>query len=125
MSISRSSALPWGFLGLIHLYCPDCRHTCLALHHAHRTRQLLTPAQGCGHGGTRNISTSCSVHTWSVNPAAIAGVPGRHRLTESLPLVGRGVAKCWRRLRLILLQSMEGSLPPRRVAGRDCSRPAP
>jgi alpha-ketoglutarate-dependent taurine dioxygenase len=32
-----------------------------------------TPA-GCGHGGTRYSKTSLSVHTWSVNPAAIAGV---------------------------------------------------
>jgi hypothetical protein len=29
---------------------------------------------GCGHGGTRYSKTSRSVHTWSVNPAAIAGV---------------------------------------------------
>jgi hypothetical protein len=29
---------------------------------------------GWGHGGTRYSKTSLSVHTWSVNPAAIAGV---------------------------------------------------
>src|SRR5215831_6263277 len=34
-------------------------------------------------------------------------------------------ATCWRMVRLRRLQSMEGSLPPRRVAGRDCSHPAP
>src|SRR5262249_49056850 len=37
-------------------------------------------ACGCGHGGTRNNSTSRRVQTWSVSPAAMAGVHGRHRL---------------------------------------------
>ena len=35
---------------------------------------LAHPPAGCGHGGTRYSKTSLSVHTWSVNPAAIAGV---------------------------------------------------
>src|SRR6266581_4624797 len=48
-----------------------------------------TPA-GCGHGGTRYSSTSRSVHTWSVSPAAIAGVWGHHCLAEPIPLVGSG-----------------------------------
>jgi hypothetical protein len=34
-----------------------------------------TPA-GCGHGGTRKSSTSRTLQTWSVNPAAMAGVYG-------------------------------------------------
>jgi len=50
-----------------------------------------TPADW-GHGGTRNSSTSRRVHTWSVNPAAIAGVQGRHVLAEPMPLVGSGCA---------------------------------
>ena len=29
---------------------------------------------GCGHGGTRNNNTSFRDQTWSVNPAAMAGV---------------------------------------------------
>ena len=55
-------------------------------------RRPHTPA-GCGHGGTRNISTSRSVHTRSVNPAAIAGVQGRHCLAEPVPLVDSGCGR--------------------------------
>jgi len=51
------------------------------------TRPAHTPA-GCGHGGTRNRSTARSVQTWSVNPAAMAGVWSRQRLAEPLPWVG-------------------------------------
>jgi hypothetical protein len=54
-----------------------------------------TPA-GCGHGGTRKSRTSRKLQTWSVNPAAIAGVWGYHRLAEPLPLVGRGCGNGWR-----------------------------
>jgi hypothetical protein len=54
---------------------------------------------GWGHGGTRNRSTSRSVHTRSVNPAAIAGVQGRHCLAEPVPWVGSG---CRRGLRKLL-----------------------
>jgi len=46
-----------------------------------------TPA-GCGHGGTRKSRTSRKLQAWSVNPAAIAGVWGCHRLAEPLPWVG-------------------------------------
>ena len=53
------------------------------------TLRAYTPT-GWGHGGTRNSSTSRSVHTWSVSPAAIAGVQGRHCLAEPVPLVGSG-----------------------------------
>src|SRR5215470_4993691 len=61
-------------------------------------RALLahTPA-GCGHGGTRKSRTSRTLQTWSVNPAAIAGVWGCHRLAEPLPLVGRGCGNGWRK----------------------------
>ena len=52
-------------------------------------RRAHTPA-GCGHGGTRKSNTSRSVHTWSVRPAAIAGVRGRHCVAEPLPWVGSG-----------------------------------
>ena len=45
---------------------------------------------GCGHGGTRHSNTSRSVHTRSVNPAAIAGVHGRHGVAEPVPLVDSG-----------------------------------
>jgi hypothetical protein len=59
-----------------------------ASHH----RLAHTPA-GCGHGGTRNRSTSRRLHTRSVRPAAIAGVHGRHSFAEPLPLVGSGAAR--------------------------------
>jgi len=39
-----------------------------------------------------------SDHTWSVNPAAIAGVHGRHNLAEPLPLVGSAIRNGWRKL---------------------------
>jgi hypothetical protein len=48
-----------------------------------------TPA-GWGHGGMRNSSTSRRVQTWSVSPAAMAGVWGRHCMAEPLPWVGSG-----------------------------------
>jgi hypothetical protein len=55
-------------------------------------------AWGCGHGGTRNSSTSRRVQTWSVSPAAMAGVQGRHCVAEPLPLVGAGCERSWRTL---------------------------
>src|SRR5467141_3385550 len=58
----------------------------------HPPRRAHTPA-GWGHGGTRNMSTSRRLHTRSVRPAAIAGVHGRHRFAEPLPLVGSGAAR--------------------------------
>src|SRR2546421_5299053 len=39
----------------------------------------------CGPGGTRHRSTSRSGHTWSVRPAASAGVCGRPCVAEPLP----------------------------------------
>ena len=56
-----------------------------------------TPA-GWGHGGTRKHSTSRSVQTCSVRPAAIAGVRDCQRLAEPWPLAGRGCGHGWRKL---------------------------
>jgi len=53
---------------------------------------------GWGHGGTRHRSTSRRVHTWSVRPAAMAGVQGRHCFAEPVPLVGSGCGRGWRKL---------------------------
>jgi hypothetical protein len=44
------------------------------------------------------MSIARSVHTWSVNPAAIAGVCGHHRLVEPVPLVGAGGGRGKRKL---------------------------
>src|SRR5262249_41071330 len=54
------------------------------------TTLLAHTPTGCGHGGTRNMSTSRRLHTRSVSPAAMAGVRGRHCLAEPLPWVGSG-----------------------------------
>jgi hypothetical protein len=61
-------------------------------------RALLahTPT-GCGHGGTRKSRTSRKLQTWSVNPAAIAGVHGRHCWADPVPWVGRGCGSGWRK----------------------------
>src|SRR5712692_4119738 len=61
------------------------------------SRCAHTPA-GCGHGGTRKSSTSRSVQTWSVRPAAIAGVHGRHCVVEPVPWVDSGCGRGWRTL---------------------------
>jgi len=53
---------------------------------------------GWGHGGTRKSSTSRSVQTWSVSPAAIAGVHGRHNWAELVPWAGSGCGRGWRKL---------------------------
>jgi uncharacterized protein len=53
-------------------------------------------AGGCGHGGTRHRSTSRSVQTWSVSPAAMAGVWGCQRVAEPGPGVGTGCSSGWR-----------------------------
>src|SRR2546421_8202026 len=79
-----------------------CGHTDPASTHGNPSLPLLrslphTPA-GCGHGGTRKSSTSRRVHTWSVSPAAIAGVHDRHRLAEPVPCVASGTSNGWRTL---------------------------
>jgi len=56
------------------------------------TRRAHTSA-GWGHGGTRYNTTSRKGQTWSVHPAALAGVRGCHCLAEPVPLVGRGCGK--------------------------------
>jgi hypothetical protein len=48
---------------------------------------------GCGHGGTRHLSTSLRLRTRSVSPAAIAGVRCCHRLTEPIPWIASGCGK--------------------------------
>jgi len=40
---------------------------------------------GCGHGGARKSITSRRVHTWSVSPAAIAGVQGTAQTRGGAP----------------------------------------
>jgi len=72
---------------------------------AHLSRATPRPATdtvaetvcGCGHGGIRKSSTSRSHQTWSVRPAAIAGVHGRHCMAEPVPLVGSGWGRGWRK----------------------------
>src|SRR5438132_13543514 len=61
------------------------------------TLRAHTPA-GCGHGGTRKSRASRTLQTWSVNPAAMAGIQGRHCLAEPVPLVGRGCGNGTRKL---------------------------
>ena len=56
-------------------------------------------AWGCGHGGTRNMSTSRRLHTRSVNPAAIAGVWRRHCWPSPCPWSAQAGARAgvsWR-----------------------------
>ena len=51
-------------------------------------------------GGTRKLSNSSIVHTWSVSPAAMAGVTGFHFFREPFrPLVGRLWGRRCRKLR--------------------------
>jgi hypothetical protein len=50
------------------------RHLRLSSLAASHPPRLVHTCAGCGHGGTRNSSTSRSVQTWSVSPAAMAGV---------------------------------------------------
>jgi hypothetical protein len=96
VSISRSSGLKSDFQPLVEPSLPALD----ILIPSHSTI-ISSPARywtcGCGHGGTRYISTSRRVHTWSVNPAAIAGVWGRHCLTEPVPWVGSGWGSAWRK----------------------------
>jgi hypothetical protein len=96
VSISRSSGFKADFQPLVEPSLPALD----ILIPSHSTI-ISSPARywtcGCGHGGTRYISTSRSVHTWSVNPAAIAGVWGRHCLAEPVPWVGSGWGSAWRK----------------------------
>ena len=69
-----------------------CGHTDPASAHGNPSfpplRSLPHTCAGWGHGGTRNSSTSRSVQTCSVSPAAMAGVRGCQRLAEPRPWVG-------------------------------------
>src|SRR5215510_13921143 len=73
----------------------QAHHSCLLS----RSSAFSIPYPNCGwgHGGTRNKSTSRSVQTCSVSPAAIAGVCGRHCLAETVPLVGSDSGSAWRK----------------------------
>jgi hypothetical protein len=76
---------------------------CNGTHLRRSTLRCSTPAGsstvcGWGHGGTRKRHTSRSDHPWSVKPAALAGVQGRHTLAEPVPWVGIGLASVWRKL---------------------------
>ena len=78
--------------------------------HAHARRLLRLPPvplptplrahtpTGCGHGGTRKSSISRKLQTWSVNPAAMAGVWGCQRFADPVPCVGSGSSKGIRKL---------------------------
>ncbi len=61
------------------------------------TLRAHTPT-GCGHGGTRKSSISRTLQTWSVNPAAMAGVWGCQRFADPVPFVGSGSTKGIRKL---------------------------
>src|SRR5215813_1527379 len=51
-------------------------------------------------GGTRKLSNSSMVHTWSVSPAAMAGLTGFHFFCEPFrPFVGRLWGRRCRQLR--------------------------
>lgn len=49
----------------------QCPHSCS------QSSTVPSPYCTCGHGGTRNISTSLRLHTRSVSPAPMAGVRAR------------------------------------------------
>src|SRR2546427_7506361 len=85
-----------------------------ASHH----RLAHTPA-GCGHGGTRNRSTSRRLHTRSVRPAAIAGVWGRHCLVVYLYPAGNSIASKSGTIEFITIKSSAatGSDGPGSYAG--------
>src|ERR671922_334414 len=95
-SISRWSALETSFQAPVHDSWLASEHT-QPINSTILTSAVFQTVCGCGHGGTRYSNTSLRLQTWSVNPAAIAGVHGRHTLTEPLPLVGIGSARAWRK----------------------------
>lgn len=61
------------------------------------TLRAHTPT-GWDRGGTRKSSISRKLQIWSVHPAAMAGVQGRHCVAEPLPLVGSGCGTGRRKL---------------------------
>jgi hypothetical protein len=100
-SLGGYHGLPAAFSPLVMPSTPAVRT------HAARSGRLTMPLPtillahiptGWGHGGTRKSSTSRSVQTWSVSPAAIAGVRGRHCVAAPLPWVGSGCGKSRRKL---------------------------
>jgi len=76
----------------------DARRLLRPPHRATSTTLLAHTPAGWGHGGTRNRSTSRRVQTWSVSPARIAGVQGRHCLAGHCRGLGSGCGKGRRKL---------------------------
>jgi hypothetical protein len=70
---------------------------------------------GWGHGGTRKSSTSRRVQTWSVRPAAIAGVHGRHCLAD--PVKPRQRRLCWLSQQITANRVYSGPVYPVHVTG--------
>jgi hypothetical protein len=68
----------------------DARRLLRPPHRVASHHSLAHTPTGWGHGGTRKSSTSRSVQTWSVSPAAMAGVQGRHWVAEPQPWAGSG-----------------------------------
>jgi hypothetical protein len=100
-STSRSSWPPSGPLSpgdALDAGCVDTRRLLRSPLWLLPTIRLAHTPAGCGHGGTRKRSTSRSVHTRSVSPAAMAGVQGCHCFAEPVPLVGSGCGRGWRTL---------------------------
>src|SRR5207244_1126232 len=93
-----SSTLETAFQLLARTSLLACRQTDRASCVRSFSWQTGHPTWSCGHGGTRESRTSLSDQTWSVNPAAIAGVHGRHTFAEPRPLVASGTSNGWRRL---------------------------
>jgi hypothetical protein len=62
-----------------------------------RSHSIPHTSTGYGQGGTRNSRTSRKLQTWSVSPAAMAGVHGLHILAEPGPWVDSGSGKGWRK----------------------------
>jgi hypothetical protein len=84
----RPQSRPCGRTSPMQAFSPCCFPPLLCTH---------TPA-GCGQGGTRNNNTSRNVQTWSVSPAAMAGVEHCHCWAEPVPWVGRGCGNGTRKL---------------------------
>src|ERR671925_749316 len=95
--ISRWSAFETSFQAPVHDSWLASEHT-QPINSTILTSAVFQTVYGCGHGGTRYSNTALRLQTWSVNPAAIAGVHGRHTLTEPLPLVASGTRNGWRKL---------------------------
>ena len=75
---------------------------------------ITYPCCGCGHGGTRKSKTSHSDQTWSVRPAAIAGVRGRPCWADPVSFVDAGTGTGFNPLwsaKIHILNAPSGELP--------------